>query len=233
MANDLESIIGMLSVLQGIWYEAKTTKSENGLNKDEIVQNLVNKKLGFMSKSFYKKQYKLMKSELLYRRGFADVIEDLQEEAQILKSQGLASKPPTGKDKKSFDAVVNMAPAHVSDGPRTFSDVVAKSPPKAQPPIPVKAKCEFCENEHWSEDCPTFLAIKTIAERRQLAMKKGLCFRCMRREQHIAIECKAEKPKCNLCPRAHKTCFHPQEEKDAVSASLMSLSTGEQSSDKS
>ena len=42
VANDLESIIGMLSVLKGIWYEAKTTKSENGLNKDEIVQDLVN-----------------------------------------------------------------------------------------------------------------------------------------------------------------------------------------------
>ena len=145
----------------------------------------------------------------------------------------MASNPPTGKEKKSFDAVVNLAPAQVSDGPRTFSDVVAKSPPKAQPPLPVKEKCEFCENEHWSEDCPTFLAVKTITERRQLAMKKGLCFRCMRREKHIAIECKAEKPKCSLCPRAHKTCFHPQEEKDADSASPISVSTGEPSADKS
>ena len=152
VANDLESIIGMLSVLQGIWYEAKTTKSESGLNKDEIVRDLVNEKLGFMAKSFYKKQYKLMKTEPLCRRGFVDVIEDLQEEAQILKARGLASKPPTGKEKESFVAVVNLAPAQVSDGPRTFSDVVAKSPPKAQPPLPVKEKCEFCENEHRSEN---------------------------------------------------------------------------------
>merc|ERR1712087_632688 len=180
-----ESIIGMLSVLQGIWYEAKTTKSENGLNKDEIVQSLVNEKMGFMAKSFYKKQYKRMKTEPLYRRGFVDVIEDLQEEAQILKAQGLANKPPTGKDKKSLDAVVNLAPAQVSDGPRTFSNVVANSPPKTQPLLPVKARCVFCKDGHWWEDCPTLLALKTIAERRQLAMKKGLCFRCMRREKHI------------------------------------------------
>ena len=165
-----------------------------------------------MAKTFYKKQYKLMKREPLYRWGFVDVIEDLQEEAQILKSGGLSSKLPTGKEKKSFDDVVKLAPAQVPNGPKTFSDVVAKSPPKAQQLLPVKAKCEFCENRHWLEDCPTFLAAKTIPERQELAMKKGLCFRCMRREKHITIECKAEKPKCNLCPRAHKTCFHPENE---------------------
>ena len=156
-----------------------------------------------------------------------------------MKSIGMYSKSySSGKEKNPVEPgeeknLVQMAPAQVSDGPRTFSNVVAKSPPKAQQPLPAKAKCEFCENKHWSEDCPTFLAVKTIAERRQLAMRKGLCFRCMRREKHIAIECKAEKPKCSLCSRAHKTCFHPQEEKDAVSASSTSLSTGEQSSDKS
>merc|ERR1712087_131584 len=53
------------------------------------------------------------------------------------------------------------------------------------------------------------------------------------REKHIAIECKAEKPKCSLCPRTHKTCFHPQEERDADSASPISVSTGESSADKS
>merc|ERR1712015_46558 len=133
----------MLSVLQGIWYEAKTTKSENGLNKDKIVQSLVNEKLGFMAKGFYKKQYKMMKTEPLYRRGFVDVIEDLQEEAQILKARGLASKPPTGKEKRSFDAVARLAPAQISNGPKTFSDVVAKSPPKTQQPLPAKARCEL------------------------------------------------------------------------------------------
>ena len=215
-ANDLESIIGMLSVLQGIWYEAKTSKSENGLNKDEIVQNLVNEKLGFMAKSFYKKQYKMMKTEPLYRRGFVDVIEDLQEEAQILKARGLASKPPTGKEKKTFDAVARLAPAQVQNGPKTFSDVVAKSPPKAQQPLPVKARCEFCPNSnapHWSEDCPVFLAAKSLSERREMARKKGICFRCMKREQHIAANCTAEMPKCKICKKAHKTCFHPSEER--------------------
>ena len=116
-----------------------------------------------MAKSFYKKQYKMMKTEPLYRRRFVDVIEDLQEEAQILKSRGLSAKPPTRKEKKSFDAVARLVPAQVSNGPKTFSDVVAKSPLKAQQPLPVKARCEFCPNlvgPHWLEECPIFLAAK-------------------------------------------------------------------------
>ena len=227
--NDIDSVMGMLAALQGVWLEAKTTKAESGLNKDEIIQDLLNEKLSFMAEGFYKKQYRMMKSEPMHRRGFHDLIEDLEEKAHIMKARGMTSKPAlSGKEEN----LVKMAPAQVSDGPKTFSDVVANSPPKAQPPLPVKAKCEFCEDGHWSEDCPTFLAVKTIEERRQLAMKKGLCFRCMRREKHIAIECKAEKPKCSLCPRAHKTCFHPQEEGDADSASPISVTTGEPSADK-
>ena len=38
-----------------------------------------------------------------------------------------------------------MAPAQVSNGPKMFSNAVAKSPPKAQKPLPVKAKCEFAQ----------------------------------------------------------------------------------------
>ena len=222
VANDLESIIGMLSVLQGIWYEAKTTKSENGLNKDEIVQSLVNEKLGFMAKSFYKKQYKMTKSEPLYRRGFVDVIEDLQEEAQILKARGLASKPPTGKERKTLDAVARLAPAQVQNGPKTFSDVVAKSPPKTQQPLPVKEKCEFCEKGHKAEDCPTLMSTKSVFDRREMARKKGLCFRCMKREKHIAYNCPGPMPKCGVCKKAHKTCFHNYEPKDPEETSTSS-----------
>ena len=55
VANDIDSIIGMLAALKGVWYKAKATKSENGLNKDKIIQDLLNEKLDFMAKSFYKK----------------------------------------------------------------------------------------------------------------------------------------------------------------------------------
>ena len=120
-----------------------------------------------MAKGFYKKQYKMIKMEPLHRWGFFDIIKDLQEEAQILKSRGLTSKPTGGKEKKSFDAIVKLTPVQVLNGPKTFSDAVAKSPPKTQQPLPVKAKCEFCANGHKSEECPTFLVTKLIFDRQE------------------------------------------------------------------
>merc|ERR1711891_53746 len=148
--------MGMLAALKGVWLEAKTSKSEDGLNKEQIVQYLLTQKMNFMTESFFKKQYKMMKTEPTHRRGFHDVIEDLEEKAHIMKSIGMTSKSTSsGKEKN----LVKMAPAQVQNGPKTFSDVVAKSPPKTQQPLPAKARCEFCPNliaPHWSEDCPVF-----------------------------------------------------------------------------
>ena len=220
-SNDIDSVVGMLAALKGVWYEAKSTKSENGLNKDEIIQDLLNEKLGFMAESFYKKQYKIMKSEPMYRRGFFDIIEDLQEKAQIMKSRGLTSKPTTGKEK----GVVKMAPAQVTNGPKTFSDAVAKSPTKTQQPLPEKAKCEFCSKNHWSEECPSLLELKTVMERREMAKKKGLCFRCMKREKHIALNCTAETPKCKICTKPHKTCFHSDKKQESTTSEQTLSST--------
>ena len=137
----------------------------------------------------------------------------------------MASKPPTGKEKKTFDAVARLAPAQVANGPKTFSDVVAKSPPKTQQPLPVKAKCEFCANGHKSEECPTFLATKSVFDRREMARKKGLCFRCMKRERHIAYNGPEAMPKCGVCKKSHRTCFHNYEEAKESDAAPTSLST--------
>ena len=179
----------------------------------------------------------MMKAEPMHRRGFHDVIEDLEEKAHIMKSIGMSSEPSSnGKEKK----LVKMAPAQIQNGPKTFSDIVAKSPPKKQQPLPVKAKCEFCANGHRSEECPTFLATKSIFDRREMARKKGLCFRCMKREKHIAYNCREAMPKCRVCKKSHHTCFHNYKEKkesDLASTSLstsnssgqQTLTTGEQS----
>ena len=122
-----------------------------------------------------------------------------------------------------------MAPAQVQNGPKTFSDVVAKSPPKMQQPLPLKAKCKFCANGHRSEECLTFVAAKSFFERREMARKKGLCFRCMKREKHIAYNCLEAMPKCRVCKKPHCTCFHNYEEKKESDLASTSLSTSNSS----
>merc|ERR1712212_1131932 len=126
--TDIDSVMGMLAALQGVWLEAKMTKSEDGLNKEQIIQDLLTQKMNFMTENFFKKQYKMMKSEPTHRRGFHDLIEDLEEKAHIMKSIGMYSKSySSGKEKNPVEPgeeknLVQMAPAQVSDGPRTFSD---------------------------------------------------------------------------------------------------------------
>ena len=112
----------------------------------------MNEKLSFMAEGFFKKQYE-MKWEPTHRRGFYDLIEDLEEKAHIMKSQGLTSKPASSRKEKNW---VKMAPAQVSNRPKTFSDVVPKSPPKAQQPLQVKVKCEFCRRivQHFWQQKP-------------------------------------------------------------------------------
>ena len=228
--NDIDSVMGMLAALQGVWLEAKTTKSEDGLNKDQIIQDLLTEKLSFMAEGFFKKQYKMMKLEPTHRRGFHDVIEDLEEKAHIMKSIGMSSKSTTSSKEKNL---VKMAPAQVQNGPKTFSDVVAKSPPKTQQPLPVKEKCEFCEKAHKAEDCPTLMTTESVFERREMARKKGLCFRCMKREKHIAYNCPGPMPKCGVCKKAHKTCFHnyqPKESEETSTSSSTTKSSGQKPS---
>ena len=61
----------------------------------------------------------MTKTQPLYRRGFFDIIEDLQERAQIMKARGLTSRSKTDKEN-----VVQMAPAIMTNGPKTYSKAV-------------------------------------------------------------------------------------------------------------
>ena len=204
--DDIDSLIGMLAALKGVWYEAKATKSENGLNKDEIIQDLLNEKLSFMAESFFRRQYKITKTQPLYRRGFFDIIEDLQERAQIMKARGLTSRSKTDKEN-----VVQMAPAIMTNGPKTYSEAVKQSPPKEQQQLQERPRCEFCQEGHWSDECPSLMAMETVMERKEASKKKGLCWRCMRRAGHIARMCTEPEPKCGICSLRHMTCFHQAE----------------------
>ena len=62
-----------------------------------------------------------------------------------------------------------------------------------------------------------------------MARKKGLCFRCMKREKHIAYNCPEAMPKCGVCKKPHRTCFHNYKEKKESDLASTSLSTSNSS----
>ena len=71
---------------------------------------------------------------------------------------------------------------------------------------PEKASfCPLCKGRHSLVTCKNFLE-KTVKERQDLCMSKGLCFSCLG-PRHTARQCK-RKTLCELCKKPHATVLH-------------------------
>ena len=72
--------------------------------------------------------------------------------------------------------------------------------------------CLLCKGKHSLITCKDFLE-KSVKERQDLCMSKGLCFSCLS-PRHTARHCK-RKIQCELCKKPHATVLHrfPPEEK--------------------
>ncbi|XP_022102427.1 uncharacterized protein LOC110985605 [Acanthaster planci] len=66
--------------------------------------------------------------------------------------------------------------------------------------------CLLCEKRsHQLDDCRSFLS-KTLEERKQFVMKRGLCFACLT-QGHRSKQCRQRKT-CQTCKRRHPTSLH-------------------------
>ena len=79
--------------------------------------------------------------------------------------------------------------------------------------------CLLCKGKHSLITCKDFLE-RSVKERQDLCMSKGLCFSCLR-PRHTARHCK-RKTQCELCKKPHATVLHrfppeEHEEKNEVS----------------
>ena len=138
---------------------------------------------------------------------FDNVIEAISERAAILKAQGKTSKPQgTGNAAK-------VAAAKTAGGQQQYSNVVKTSPPKPQPALPVKPKCEMCKMEHRTEECSQVVSL-TVEKRQEEFRKRALCFKCLTRG-HIGKFCPNEQPVCKHCKKNHLSILHVDYEKSA------------------
>lgn len=67
-----------------------------------------------------------------------------------------------------------------------------------------KKFCMHCKGEHWVTECKEFKEASP-KERWEIAKKRSLCFRCLRR-RHQKDTCKG--PSCKKCKRSHHTMLH-------------------------
>jgi Pao retrotransposon peptidase/Family of unknown function (DUF5641)/Protein of unknown function (DUF1759) len=77
----------------------------------------------------------------------------------------------------------------------------------AQPPQPISSsyRCGACEGNHKITFCTTFRNL-AVQDRRELAVKKALCFNCLR-PGHMVSSCYSPS-RCQTCRRNHHTLVH-------------------------
>lgn len=78
--------------------------------------------------------------------------------------------------------------------------------------------CTLCEGKHGLATCKNFLE-KTVKERIEICMSKGLCFSCLG-PRHTARHCK-RRTQCELCKKPHATVLHRPSPEDRNEEKVM------------
>merc|ERR1712212_679586 len=195
---------------------ALRTARQDGVRKEmdrsDIVKSVVTKRIPYLSESFYEKETKMRKRKPLFRMTLEHLITTVSDKAQSLKAQGIVSKPTRTQTAKvaAMETVGNKANQQRQNFPKTFSQLVADSPPKPQPSLPTKINCEFCNLGHHSKECPTFIKW-TATEKYAEMYKRQMCYNCVAKG-HRRQDCPQEASKCNVCSFNHLTCLHQEKE---------------------
>ena len=167
------------------------------------MRQIIMGRIPYASEEFYRKESKKRRKIPGFSMSFNNIMLNIRERAEILKSQG-RNAPKTPEDPK---AKVAMMQAHGGQIP--MNKVVQNSPTRVQPPLPKRPTCMFCNNQHVSLKCPTFLGM-TRDVRVNTIKTKNLCFKCLS-PNHISKFCPCPRPRCGTCSGPHQTVLHYDE----------------------
>ena len=186
--DDIDAHIELVADLANVKTEARIAKMEKQLDRVDIIRDIINGKLSYLSEEFYVEEAKEKRDDPSFRYKFQDVIDITSEKAQILKARGITSKKPS---KTAGVAATQM----MSNGQMGYNEVVEHSPPKPQQPA---SSCECCQStQHSIQNCNKLWNMK-LEDRMVELRKYHYCFRCMNKG-HIAKFCKNKPVKCGKC----------------------------------
>ncbi|GFR11117.1 uncharacterized protein y4hQ [Trichonephila clavata] len=94
----------------------------------------------------------------------------------------------------------------------------------------IKLSCIFCESmTHNSNECKYVINL-SLEERKNILLRKGACFNCLKVAKHLSRNCPMNKTKCEICSGLHHNffCFKQQKrEIESLSTDLTNQNTGE------
>ena len=192
--DDVDGLIDLQSDLLAIHTQTRNAGMEKELDRQDIIRDIVNKRLPFMSDEFYRTETKRQKKDPKFRMGYDELLESIQDKARTLKARGISSKR---------DAT-DTAKVAATSGQTTekWSSKVA-SPPKEQP----EAKsCFNCSSVRHGADKCNSLRMMGMEKMVEKLKKDGRCFSCLEKTSHVAKFCtEKKKHKCELCGGSHPT----------------------------
>ncbi|GFQ90600.1 integrase catalytic domain-containing protein [Trichonephila clavata] len=93
-----------------------------------------------------------------------------------------------------------------------------------------KLICIFCDSmTHNSNECENVINM-SLEERKNILLRKGACFNCLKVAKHLSRNCPMNKTKCEICSGLHHKffCFKQQKrEIESMSTDLANQNTGE------
>ena len=189
--DDVDAMIDLQSDLLAIQTQCKNSKMEEELDRQDIVRDIVMKRLPFMSDEFYRRETKRQKKDPKFRMKFDDLLEAIEDRARTLKAQGVSSKKESAR-------TANVAATTTE----RWSDKAA-SPPKKQIPA---SECFNCNSlQHGLDKCNVLLQ-KPLAQVAEIIKKDGRCFGCLEvTKDHVAKFCKNKRFKCEKDGMNHPT----------------------------
>ncbi|GFR15772.1 transposon Ty3-G Gag-Pol polyprotein [Trichonephila clavata] len=94
----------------------------------------------------------------------------------------------------------------------------------------IKLSCIFCESmTHNSNECKYVINL-SLEERKNILLRKGAYFNCLKVAKHLSRNCPMNKTKCEICSGLHHKffCFKQQKrEIESLSTDLTNQNTGE------
>ena len=165
---------------------------EKDLHRQDIVRDIINKKLPFMSEEFYKAEIKKQKRNAKFRMNFDDLLQAVSDKIRTMKAQGVN---PKKEDQAKIAAM---------QGNGTGWNKKVTSPPKQQNP-PAKVKCYNCNASHGMDRCNDLMVLPLEKVVEKMRAERA-CFNCLKPNPgHIAKFCKDEGFRCAKCGLLHPT----------------------------
>ena len=164
------------------------------LDRQDIIRDLVNKRLPFMSDEFYRSEIKRQKRDSRFRMGFDDLLETIQDKARTLKARGISSK------RDSRDTAMVAATSNQTS--KKWSSLLASPPKEKLEP----RSCFNCNSVRHGADKCNDLRLMGMDKIVETLKKEGRCFCCLDKTSHVAKFCTEKKKfKCELCGGSHPT----------------------------